>query len=50
MKPDDPAQIPHERMTHYQRYLALLRRTGQGEIADQIDKVLFAPIVAFEDR
>jgi len=37
-------------MTYYQRYLALLRRTGQREVADHIDRVLFAPIVAFEDR
>jgi len=50
MKPDAPAQIPPDRMTYYQRYLALLRRTGQREVADHIDRVLFAPIVAFEDR
>jgi hypothetical protein len=50
MKPDDPARIPPARLKLYQRYLLLLRRSGQGEIADQIDRILFQPIVAWEDR
>lgn len=41
---DDPAFIPKERMKFYQQLMAMYRESNRKDIADAVDRVLFAPI------